>query len=66
MIKQYQKAKIVRDFPEYGLKKGDIGFVIELLSAEDGHVGYMVDFYTPDGDKSFVTEIFERGDIEPV
>ncbi len=46
MIKELDRVALTEDFPEYGLKRGDIGVVVLVHTKP----GYELEFFTLDGD----------------
>lgn len=47
MIKELDRVVLTRDFPEYHLKKGDLGTIVLV---HDDNSGYEIEFMTLDGD----------------
>ena len=59
MFEEHSKVALSRDLPELGLKKGDIGWVVDI---QGGGQAYMLEFLTFGGDTIGVVEV-EPDDI---
>ena len=46
-MKELDRVVLTRDFPEYHLKKGDLGTIVLV---HEGNSGYEIEFMTLDGD----------------
>jgi ribulose-5-phosphate 4-epimerase/fuculose-1-phosphate aldolase len=62
MIKEHDRVALVRDLPEHGLARGDLGTVVHIYA--DGKA-YEVEFMTLTGDTIGVVTL-ESGDVRPV
>jgi ribulose-5-phosphate 4-epimerase/fuculose-1-phosphate aldolase len=62
MIKEHDRVALVRDLPEHGLARGDLGTVVHIYA--DGKA-YEVEFMTLTGDTIGVVTL-ELGDVRPV
>ncbi|MDX2078416.1 MAG: DUF4926 domain-containing protein [bacterium] len=54
MIKEYERVAITIDLPQYRLKSGDIGTVVDITS--DGEE-YTLEFFTLDGETYAVVPV---------
>jgi len=52
MIKEHAYAVLVRDVPEHGLVRGDVGVVVHIHTRPgvEGPAGYMLELFTIDGE----------------
>ncbi len=62
MIEELEAVVITRDFPEYGLNRGDIGVVVHCY--KDG-VAFEVEFVTGKGETVGVITV-EANDVRPI
>jgi len=46
----YTEVALTRDFPEYNLKKGDLGWLIDYLPAVDGEEGCILEIFNAVGE----------------
>jgi hypothetical protein len=63
-LELYKEVALTRDLPEYKLRKGDIGTIVEPLSNAKQR-GYAVEFFNAVGDTIAVAALDER-DLEPL
>lgn len=61
MIAQYKPCILTTDLPQFDLRAGDRGVVVDFSS--DGGA-YIVEFFTPDGDTIDVVFV-ERDQVRP-
>ena len=61
MIREHDNAVLVRDLPDHGLKRGDIGTVVLVHRSK----GYEVEFMTLDGE-TLATVSLARDDVRPI
>ncbi len=61
MIEQYKPCILTTDLPQYDLRAGDRGIVVDFSS--DGGA-YIVEFFTPDGDTIDVIFV-EQDQVRP-
>lgn len=60
---EHDRAILVRDLPNAGLAKGDVGVVIHVHTAADGVVqGYLLELFSVDGE-SLQTVTVAAGDV---
>ncbi len=62
MIKEHERVVLTVDFPEYGLKAGDVGVVVMVHGAGEG---YEVEIFTLDG-KTLDVITVEAEQVRPV
>jgi hypothetical protein len=51
-----------QDVPQYGLKQGDVGTVVEFLGVVGGKEGYSVEFFDAE-DKSVGVEMLDESHL---
>lgn len=58
MIREFERAVLIRDLPEKGLKAGDLGTVVDVYGGEGGEAaGYSLEFFTLDGETLAVATV---------
>lgn len=58
MIEEFSDVVLLRDLPERGLRAGDVGVVVEVLSGgSTGVPGYIVEFMTLTGETVAVVDV---------
>jgi hypothetical protein len=62
MIKEHERVVLTVDFPEYGLRAGNVGVVVMVHGEGEG---YEVEVFTPDG-KTLDVITVEAGQVRPV
>ena len=62
MMREHERVVLTVDFPEHGLKAGDVGVVVMV---HDGGAGYEVEIFTLDGQTLDVITV-EAGQVRPV
>lgn len=55
----FQRAVLGKDFPQYGLKKGDMGIVVEHIAYADQNDGYILEFFDAQGNTIDVLPVLE-------
>lgn len=63
VFKEFDSVKIKKDYPEYKLKKGDIGAIVECFKKPDE--AYLVEFSDSSGE-AVCTEFFKPDELEKV
>jgi hypothetical protein len=61
IFKEFDSVKVKKDYPEYKLKKGDIGTVLECFQKPDE--AYLIEFSDSDGEAT-CTEFFKPNELE--
>ncbi|GAA4399684.1 hypothetical protein GCM10023187_11960 [Nibrella viscosa] len=59
----YTRVVLARDFPEYHLKKGDSGIVVERVEITGQEVGYILEIFDAQGNTVEVIPVVES-DLE--
>ncbi len=62
-LKELDTVRVKKDFPEYKIKKGDVGIVLEIFNEPDEV--YLVEFSDSSGE-AISTEFFKAIDLEKV
>jgi hypothetical protein len=62
MIKEHERVVLTVDFPEYGLRAGDVGVVVMVHGEGEG---YEVEIFTLDG-KTLDVITVEAAQVRPV
>ena len=62
MIRELDTVVLTRDFPEHGLRKGDVGAVVHLYTDRGA---FEVEFVTAEG-KTVAVLTLTEGDIRPM
>jgi len=62
MIREHERVVLTVDFPEHGLKAGDVGVVVMV---HDGGAGYEIEIFTLDGQTLDVITV-EAAQVRPV
>ncbi len=62
MIKELDSVVLVRDMPEYGLKRGDVGTVVHVYGQAEG---FEVEFVSGEGTTVAVVTL-GREDVRPM
>jgi len=62
MIKEHERIVLLKDLPEFGLKKDDVGTVIHI---HKGNKAFEVEFMTLHGDTVAIATL-QSSDIRPV
>jgi Domain of unknown function (DUF4926) len=66
-IKENDLVALLVDLPEQGLRRGDVGTVIEVFSQSESHPsGYIIEFVTESGGVYTHADITDRTQIMPV
>ncbi|MBD2752385.1 DUF4926 domain-containing protein [Spirosoma validum] len=55
----FQRAVLGKDFPQHGLKKGDMGIVVEHIAHADQNDGYILEFFDAQGNTIDVLPVLE-------
>lgn len=63
VFKEFDTVTLKSDYPEFKLKKGDIGAIVECLEKPDE--AYLVEFSDGSGE-AVCTEIFKPDELEKV
>ena len=61
----FKRVALRVDFPEFGLRKGDVATIVEHLPGEDGEDGYAVEVFNSVGDSVAVLTVPESA-VEPL
>jgi hypothetical protein len=61
----YTDAALVRDIPEYRLRRGDVVKIIDLHASSNGENGYSIEVFNALGDTIAVTAVPESA-LEPL
>ena len=65
MIELYQRVSLNKDFPEYGLKRGDIATLIDKVPHPSGkEEGYVLEIFNAIGE-SIKVIIVPKSTVEP-
>ncbi|MVM38448.1 DUF4926 domain-containing protein [Spirosoma sp. HMF3257] len=59
----FSRAILTKDFPQYGLKHGDMGVVVEHIARPTEEDGYIVEFFDAQGQTVDVVPFLES-DLE--
>lgn len=59
----FSRAVLSRDFPQYGLKQGDVGVVVEYVDRSTEEDGYIIEFVDAQGQTVDVVPLLES-DLE--
>ncbi|GAB4027993.1 DUF4926 domain-containing protein [Spirosoma koreense] len=59
----FSRAILNKDFPQYGLKKGDVGIVVEHIFRAGQDDGYILEFFDAQGNTVDVLPVLES-DLE--
>ena len=63
-IKENDVVALLVDLPEQGLRRGDVGTVIEVFAAASTHPsGYILEFVNEDGDVYAQADITDQSQI---
>lgn len=62
-LQLYERVRLRKDFPEYSLKAGEEGAVLEIVT--DPRKAYLVEFSDEDGEAT-ATEFFTEDQLEAV
>lgn len=67
IVRENDLVALLLDLPEQGLRRGDVGTVIESFRENERHpAGYIVEFLTESGDVFAHTDIIDAAQIMPV
>lgn len=64
-IELFKRVALRVDFPEFGLRKGDVATIVEHLPGEDSEDGYAVEVFNSVGDSVAVLIVPESA-VEPL
>ena len=59
----FSRAVLTKDFPQYGLKHGDMGVVVEHIARATEEDGYIIEFFDGQGQTVDVVPVLES-DLE--
>ncbi len=59
----FSRAILTNDFPQYGLKRGDVGVVVEHVERLTQEDGYIIEFFDAQGQTVDVVPVLES-DLE--
>ena len=59
----FNRAVLTNDFPQYGLKRGDVGIVVEHVERSSEEDGYIIEFFDAQGQTVDVVPFLES-DLE--
>ncbi|AQG78107.1 hypothetical protein AWR27_01310 [Spirosoma montaniterrae] len=62
-FKLFSRAVLTKDFPEYGLKKGDMGVIVEYVARSSAEDGYIIEIFDAQGQTVDVVPLMES-DLE--
>ena len=65
-LELFERAVLLRDIPDAGLREGDVGTVVERYCDESGNVsGYELEFFSAAGDTLAVESVAAAAVREP-
>jgi hypothetical protein len=59
----FSRAILTKNFPQYGLKQGDMGIVVEYIERSTEEDGYIIEFFDAQGQTVDVVPVLES-DLE--
>jgi hypothetical protein len=65
-LEPFQRVTLARDIPEYGLRRGDVGTITDLVPyPQGGERGCVVEFFNAVGE-SFAVAIVAESQVHPL
>ncbi len=64
-MKLFEEIALNRDYSEKGLYRGDLATIVDVVTAEDGTLGYLLEVFNALGDTVGVVTV-RATDVEPL